>query len=1187
MYEGGFRYDVRHGEGKQTFSAGNVYEGSWKKGLRAGKGKLIFPDGGMYVGHFRSNTLHGQGKQTFPAGDVYEGYYRDGLIHGRGKYTFANGDVYKGNFKDSKWAGEGEMTFASNGLTYTGTFKDGYPIDQVAFDECKNATDCEGELQRQNNSAIGLGRITDKERGLQRQQNKADGCGEITDAEVGRQQRQNDAAGFGKVTDAERDRQRQQNATAGFGAIANAELGRGRRLMGKGGVTKDFARQAKLDAVDYFVPAAACQHCQLCKKGLSVKTMRRQHHCRGCGRVVCNACSKHRCEYIASAGHARQCDSCAQGKPTLAELHHAYLELMPLLESLEIFPAAEHATLLVAAGFNSVEVLEPLSVQALQQAGLPEAFAKKIRAFADNAQHKKQLTHRENQRLHREMQQTRLEITLLLAHVGIEPPEPFVESCIAKGAKSFTDVLALEDELEAMGFPPLHRKALAREKAAPSFQSPLTASGPLSQREGCSYSWQNGPDCEQKMLARREAMEAIPLGMSTASDSKKLMTEWALLTAQLEPSMPVSSGEASINAPNALTASLADTADESGYMSVLAVDERENSSVPLRMTPDHKQSAQQNETWSDPFSGSLERTAASGELQPPTAVGDPLPASEPAVLLQPDFAGHRWDLDAFAANPDFSPAGKLGDGHFAQVFRGTFAFRPGAAPQDVAFKLINNSHAVSSGGVWLGIADAVVRAAIQREVEVLARIGSHPNLVQGFGVVRLKRGVAIMMELMPEGPLAATLAKAATPLSWPLRSRWALEIATGMAALHALRPEPIVHRDLKAGNVLLYSGGQHVKVADFGLAKMAAASAGNSYGVGTLAWSAPETFSGAFNQATDIFGFALTAYELVTRRLPWMGGRDMSVQEIDEAVKARFKPQSRATQRKLGKGQSLETLRAEWLEDNPIAERRPSLAPDLVPADCPGLLLALVKRCWADEPSDRPTFDKVVAELTEGAISAPQSPWPSHPDRRHWESALRLGGDGQKLFPLSSARVDHVEELDEVRARFMATLPHRTVDRVDRVENGHQHEAFALNRRTMEADLGDAFTEHAMVRLLFHGTQREAIKQIVNASDGFKPLLSGTSVGAIWGDGTYFARDAQYSDSGYACTLPSGQKQLLLVRVLVGRYCRGQRGMKLYPLLPGEQYKRYNTLVDNEKDPSIFVVDKGSMAYPAYLITYH
>ena len=71
-----------------------------------------------------------------------------------------------------------------------------------------------------------------------------------------------------------------------------------------------------------------------------------------------------------------------------------------------------------------------------------------------------------------------------------------------------------------------------------------------------------------------------------------------------------------------------------------------------------------------------------------------------------------------------------------------------------------------------------------------------------------------------------------------------------MSALHALLPEPITHRDLKAANVLVKQRGDEwlVKVADFGLAKMmdATGASSNTYTTGTLAWSAPETFCGQF-----------------------------------------------------------------------------------------------------------------------------------------------------------------------------------------------------------------------------------------------------------------------------------------------------------------------------------------------------
>ena len=90
--------------------------------------------------------------------------------------------------------------------------------------------------------------------------------------------------------------------------------------------------------------------------------------------------------------------------------------------------------------------------------------------------------------------------------------------------------------------------------------------------------------------------------------------------------------------------------------------------------------------------------------------------------------------------------------------------------------------------------------------------------------------------------------------------------------------------------------------------------------------------------------------------------------------------------------------------------------------------------------------------------------------------------------------------------------------------------------------------------------------------------LSGTSTGAIHGDGTYFVRDAKYSND-FARTLPSGQKQMLLVDVLVGRWVKGVTGTRMLPLLPGERYVRYNLLVDTVDNPSIFVVQHSNQAY--------
>jgi poly [ADP-ribose] polymerase 7/11/12/13 len=210
-------------------------------------------------------------------------------------------------------------------------------------------------------------------------------------------------------------------------------------------------------------------------------------------------------------------------------------------------------------------------------------------------------------------------------------------------------------------------------------------------------------------------------------------------------------------------------------------------------------------------------------------------------------------------------------------------------------------------------------------------------------------------------------------------------------------------------------------------------------------------------------------------------------------------------------------------------------------------------------------------------------------DRAKWQSKDRAGMDSQRLFSLDSAS----DEFAMVSSAVLATMPYVTLDKVERVENGPQHELFSVHRRNVERDLAQSAScgvgkaPGQVTRLLFHGTSLEAIHSIINSdTSGFLPLLAGSTTGAIWGDGTYFARDASYSH-GYACQLPSGQRQMLMAEVVVGRWVKGQKGRKDCPLLPGEAYRRYNSLVNDETNPSIFVVQHTSQAYPAYLITYH
>ena len=351
------------------------------------------------------------------------------------------------------------------------------------------------------------------------------------------------------------------------------------------------------------------------------------------------------------------------------------------------------------------------------------------------------------------------------------------------------------------------------------------------------------------------------------------------------------------------------------------------------------------------------------------------------------------------------------------------------------------------------------------------------------------------------------------------------------------------------------------KVADFGVAmametSKSTASAG---GAGTLAWMPPEAFKGKFSEMSDMFAFAVLMYELMSLMLPHAG---KSAAEISKLAMETFTV-SKALEKR---GVTAAEQQQEWLEEHPLHTRRPDL--NLVQRGCPPALLDWVEKSWSDNPDDRPTFREGVEFLGKVLEGRP-----------YWGQD-GSGRDTQLVSVPPSAR-----EFMVIAARFLQTLPQATLVQIERVENGPLYNAFLLQVETLKKQMGGNWDEDRMRHKLFHGT--EAVEAIVNSVDGhgFLPMLAGTSTGAKYGNGTYFARDAKYSDD-YARTLPSGDKQMILVDVLVGLSAQGAEGMKVCPLLPGESYARYNSLVNTVQDPSIFVVQHSNQAYPSYLITY-
>jgi serine/threonine protein kinase len=274
----------------------------------------------------------------------------------------------------------------------------------------------------------------------------------------------------------------------------------------------------------------------------------------------------------------------------------------------------------------------------------------------------------------------------------------------------------------------------------------------------------------------------------------------------------------------------------------------------------------------------------------------------------------------------------------------------------VAFKVFRNTSLLGASGV----------KQLVTELQAGRRL-RHANLVRLFGYVKLEtHGLALVLELVA-GPVPGGLRgvldsrDVCASIPWARRVRWLGGIAAGMAELHT---QSVVHRDLKAGNVLLSSADLSAavpKVADFGIAvtidtMRSTLSGGGGGGMaGTLAWKAPETFRRQGDTASDVFSFGVVIFEVVSRALPWPDKTAAQVQhiaskdfEFNQGMLDSF-------------GITEHQQRQLWDQQNPLAGRRPDLT--AVEAGCPPELLALLQRCWADHLADRLSFEECVWEL--------------------------------------------------------------------------------------------------------------------------------------------------------------------------------------------------------------------------------
>lgn len=157
-----------------------------------------------------------------------------------------------------------------------------------------------------------------------------------------------------------------------------------------------------------------------------------------------------------------------------------------------------------------------------------------------------------------------------------------------------------------------------------------------------------------------------------------------------------------------------------------------------------------------------------------------------------------------------------------------------------------------------------VRQGLIAEIETLKRL-KHPNLPSIVDVIEDDESFIIVMDYIEGRSLDKIIQEnGAQPES--IVVEWAKQLCDVFNYLHTLEP-PIIYRDLKPANIMLKPDG-NITLIDFGTAKNYEIDLGETTGIGTIGYAAPEQYIGSglgrTDQRTDIFCLGMTLYHLLT-----------------------------------------------------------------------------------------------------------------------------------------------------------------------------------------------------------------------------------------------------------------------------------------------------------------------------------
>ncbi|XP_060207737.1 G-type lectin S-receptor-like serine/threonine-protein kinase At1g67520 [Lycium barbarum] len=290
------------------------------------------------------------------------------------------------------------------------------------------------------------------------------------------------------------------------------------------------------------------------------------------------------------------------------------------------------------------------------------------------------------------------------------------------------------------------------------------------------------------------------------------------------------------------------------------------------------------------------------------------------------------------ATNNFSSENKLGEGGFGAVYKGQFP-----DGREVAVKRLSRT---SGQGL----------VEFKNELILIAKV-QHTNLVRVIGCCIHGEEKMLIYEYMPNKSLDFFLFEPERNklLDWQKRFEIIEGIAQGLLYLHKYSRMRVIHRDLKASNVLLDEN-MNPKIADFGMArifKQNETEAVTGRIVGTYGYMAPEfAMEGAFSIKSDVFSFGVLMLEILS------GRRNASLQQFDRPLNL------------IGYAWEL------WKEGCALELKDPAIG-DLCD---PQQLLRVIHvglLCVQEGATDRPTMSDVISMLGNGSMSLPIAKQPA------------------------------------------------------------------------------------------------------------------------------------------------------------------------------------------------------------------